>query len=253
MRIVISAIVFCFILSARAWAAHPFLVEDTIVQGSGNFLFELDADRTKKDEATTDKMTAVMAAGISASADLAVEVPYYELDPSAATGRKARGYGDVLLKLKQRTYENEVNQSFAYQFHAGMPTGDKEKGLGTNNFVFGLTLMDQQECRNNILRASVGYESFARNLQKWHFATNYAVTYGLALERKVTQSFRFLMEAAGGVQRTKAADRTAQPYTAMAGIKYYLFNSWYVDLAGRFGLNKDAEDNTLLVGATWTF
>ncbi len=255
VRVIISGCILCILMLAPTslWAAHPFLVEDTNLLGSGNFLLELDGDKTKKDEVKTTKYTTVIGAGISSSADLSVEVPYYELDPGVVMGHKGRGYGDLQLKLKQRTYENEVNQSFAYQLYTAMPTGNKEKGLGTNNVVVGLKLMDQQECRNNILHASLGYESFVRDMQKWHFVTDYAVTYGFALERKFTQSFRLLAEIAGETREYKETEHTSRPFTAMAGLKYNLFKFWYVDAAARVGLNKDAEDNTILFGTGWKF
>jgi hypothetical protein len=39
----------------------------------------------------------------------------------------------------------------------------------------------------------------------------------------------------------------------MAGFKYDLFKSWYVDLAVRAGLNKYADDYTVLAGTAWKF
>jgi hypothetical protein len=255
VRVIIAVciVTFFMITPSAAWAVHPFLVENTTIQGAGNFLFELDGDKTKKDEFKTTKLTAVMAAGISDSADVSVEVPYYELDPSVTTGRNVRGYGDVQLKLKQRTYENEVNQSFGYQLTLGMPTGNVDKGLGTNNVAVGLQLMDQQECHGNILHASVGYEAFAKDIRRYHFGTNSAITYGFAVEHKFTQSFRWLVEIAGETRKSKETDHTSKPYTAMTGFEYDLFKSWYVNLAARAGLNKDAEDNTVLVGTAWKF
>jgi hypothetical protein len=236
------------------WAVHPFLVEDTIVQGAGNFLLEFDGDKTKKDDVKTTKYTSIITAGISESADLSVEVPYLKLAPSRATNINENGYGDLQLKLKQRTYENEVNQSFAYEVYLGMPTGNDNKGLGNNNVVAGFKLMDRQECyNNNILHVSVGYESYARDLKRWHFGTDSAVNYGFAVEHKFTPSFRLLTEIAGETRTFKHVEHTSRPYTAMAGLKYDLFTFWYVDVAGRVGLNHDAEDNTILLGTTWKF
>ena len=254
MRITISIIIFCIILPSSVWAAHPFLVEDTDIQGTGNFKLELNADKTKKEEEKISKLGAVMRVGISESADLSLEVPYYTFDPSPVNGRIMRGYGDITLGLKQRTYQNEVYQSFAYELYTTVPTGNREKGLGTNKFIVGLKLIDQQICRtSNCLHASVGYEAFVSDMKNKHFGTDYALTYGLATEHLFTPSFRVFAEIAGQNLRTKETVRTANPFTAMAGIRYDLFKSWYVDLAGRAGLNKDAEDNTILFGTAWKF
>ncbi|HTG00076.1 MAG TPA: transporter [Nitrospirota bacterium] len=256
MRIAISVFIICIVLSApvSVWAAHPFLVEDTDIQGTGNFKLELNSDKTKKDEDKISKLSSVIRWGVSESADVSLDVPYYTMDPGMVPGHVTRGYGDIQLGLKQRTYQNEVHQSFAYELYTTVPTGNKEKGLGTDRFVVGLKLIDQQECRgSNCLHASVGYESFVSDMKNKHFNTDYAVTYGLAAERKFTPRLRLLMEVAGDMHRTKETGRTAKPFTAMAGLRYDLFKSWYIDLAGRVGLNKDAEDNTLLLGTAWKF
>jgi hypothetical protein len=254
VRIVITAFILCIILPASVWAAHPFLVEDTEIQGSGNYQLELNADKTRKDAEKTSTLSAVLTAGASESADVFLEVPYYIIDPSPITGRIMRGYGDVTLGMKHRIYDNEVHQSFAYELYTIMPTGNRDKGLGTDRFAVGFKLIDQQICRvNNCLRASVGYESFVHDMKKYHFGTNFAITYGLATEYKFTPSFRMLAELAGQNVRTAETARTTNPFTAMAGVRYDLFKSWSIDLAGRVGLNKDAEDNTLLFGTAWKF
>ncbi len=238
---------------ASAWAVHPFVVEDTNTQGSGNFLFELNGDYTKDTVFKTTDITGVFRAGMSKHTDLSLEVPYLMLDPSPATDQYERGYGDVQLKMKWRIYENEVGQSAGFQFYTGMPTGNVDKGLGTNNVLVGFQLMDQQECRNNVFHVSVGYESFFKDMKNFHFAEDYAVRFGLALERKITGSFRLLAELAGESRKEAEGDHTLRPFTFMAGIKYDISRSWYVDLAARAGLNKDAEDYTALAGTAWRF
>ncbi|MGE5173074.1 MAG: transporter [Betaproteobacteria bacterium] len=250
MRTVITGcIVFILMLApASAWAVHPFVVEDTNTQGKGNFLFELNGDYTKDNMFKTTNLTGVFRAGMSKNTDLSLEVPYLMLDPSPVTDQYERGYGDVLLKMKWRIYENEVNQSAGFQFYTGMPTGNVDKGLGTNNVLIGFQLMDQQECRNNVLHVSLSYESFVK-----HFAEDYAIRFGLALERKITGSFRVLAEVAGEIRKEAEGDHTARPFTFMTGVKYDISKSWYVDLAARAGLNKDAEDYTALAGIAWKF
>ncbi len=255
MRIVITGwiVLILMLAPASAWAVHPFVVEDTNTQGSGNYLFELNGDYTKDNIFKTTDFTGVFTAGMSKHTDLSLEVPYLMLDPSPVTDQYERGFSDVQLKLKWRIYENEVNQSAGFQFYTGMPTGNVDKGLGTNNVLIGFRLMDQQGCCNNVFHASVGYESFFRDMKKYHFAENYAIRFGLALERKVTESFRLLTEVAGEIRKETEGDHSSRPFTFMAGVKYDISRSWYVDLAARAGLNKDAEDYTALAGTAWRF
>ena len=232
-----------------AWAVHPFQVEDTDTQGTGNFVLELNGDHTKEDsELKKTEYSGVLRGGVSESADVSLVVPYLMLSPSQVTDQNADGYGDVQLGLKQRIYENEVHQSFGYQFYTDLPTGSSSKGLGTNNVVVGFKLIDQQGCCSTIYHVSVGYESYIKE-----FATNSAIQFGFALEHKFTESFHLLAELAGEDLKGEEVVRGTLPVTFMAGFKYNISKSWYVDLAARLGLNNDAEDYTTLVGTALRF
>jgi len=241
-----------------AWAVHPFQVEDTDTQGKGNYLFEVNDDQLKAGSSKTTTETAIITAGISEFTDIALEVPYLMLNPSPITGTDASGMGDLRLKLKYKLNENEVKQSSGFQFYTDLPTGDVDKGLGKNNVVMGVTFMDQQECHSNVLHVSAGYEVYARDVKRWHYAENYAVTFGFAAEHKFTESFRFLTELAGEIRKELLDPATGsqldqRPFTFMAGFKYDISRSWYIDLAARAGLNKYAADQAVLMGTAWRF
>jgi hypothetical protein len=205
-------------------------------------------------------MTGIITAGTGDDTDITLEVPYLMLNPSLATDRNEQGLGDVQLKLKYRLYENEVKQSLGLQIYTGIPTSDTDKGLGTDKVLMGFQVVDQQECHSNIIRVSAGMETVGWQLKGWHFAEHYAFRYGIALEHKFTESFRLLSELAGESRRSDnkpnepaAEKKYTQPATFMAGFRYDISKSWYVDLAGRAGLNKDAEDYTALAGTAWRF
>jgi hypothetical protein len=247
------------LLPVSAWAVHPFQVEDTDVQGKGNFLWELNGDYTKlknTGSSSTD-LTGVMRAGTGDNTDVIVEVPYLLLDRSPVTDRYEKGVGDVQLKLKYKTNENEVKQSSGFQIYVGFPTGDVEKGTGADNVLLGIQVMDQQGCCSNIYRVSAAYELAGGDWKSQHFAENYAFRFGISLEHKITEPFHFLTELAG--ENRKTTDKNSrtqaytQPFTFMAGFKYDISKTWYVDLAARAGLSKGAEDYTTLAGTAWRF
>jgi hypothetical protein len=239
------------------WAIHPFQVEETTTRGKGNFLFELNDDYSKDDSNRSTELTGILTGGLSENIDLAVDVPYLKLDPRPGTNALSSGMGDAQIRFKQRLFENEVKQSMAYEFYVTLPTGDLDKGLGTNDIYWGVKLMDQQVCHGNILHASLAYEVSGRDMKNWHFADNYAFLFGLAAEHKITEKFWLLTELAG--ESRKTIDRetgtgvASSPFTFMAGFKYDIFRSWYVDLAGRAGLNKYADDYSVLAGTAWRF
>jgi hypothetical protein len=253
-------ILFLFLLiPASGWAAHPFQVEDTDVQGKGNFLFELNGDDTKPKNTsnTVTDLRGVFHAGTGDDTDVTLEVPYLLLDRSPVTDRFEKGVGDVLLKIKYRTNENEVHQSSGFQIYAGFPTGRVDKGMGTDNTLFGIQVMDQQGCCDTIYRVSFAYELVGENVKTQHWAENYAFRFGISLEHKITESFHFQSELFGEDRKTRDAraktQSYTQPYTFMAGFEYDISKSWYVDLAARAGLSKDAEDYTTLAGTAWRF
>ena len=241
------------LVPASAWAVHPFQVEDTDVQGPGNVLLELNGDHTKDSDAKSTTYTGVLHVGVSQSADLALAVPYLDLNPSPATGQNASGLGDIELNLKQRIYENEVNQSIGYQVFVNLPTGSADKGLGTDNVVVGFKLMDQQGCCSTIYHVSLGYQSYAKDLENGRLTEDSVLQLGFAVEHKLRESFWLLSELVGEYRRGQEVVTGEHPITFMAGFRYDIRKSWYADLALRVGLNSDAEDYTALVGTAWRF
>jgi len=264
MRHVLAGCVLGILILAPlpVWAAHPFTVEETDTQGKGNFRFELNGEYTKYRDGSykvTD-FSGIFTVGTNDDTDLTLEVPYLILNPSQATGQNEQGFGDPLLKVKYRLYENEVKQSMGLQIYTSLPIGDTDTGLGTSKLLMGIQVIDQQECRSNIIRVSIGLETLGWSLRGWNFAEHYALRYGIALEHKFTESFRLLSELAGESRRSfnkpyepVPEEKYTQPATFMAGFRYDLSKSWYVDLAGRAGLNKDAEDYSALAGTAWKF
>ena len=117
--------------------------------------------------------------------------------------------------------------------------------------MWGVKLVDTQECHNNAFHLNVGYDVFGRDVKKWHYATNYTVLFGLAAEHKFTESFRILTEVSGDIHEQFGV--TSRPFSFLAGAIYDISKSWYVDLGMGAGLNKYAEDSSVLAGTAWRF
>jgi hypothetical protein len=249
------------LVPATVWAAHPLEVEDTATEGKGNFLLEVTGDYTRANNMKSKTLTSILTVGAGESVDLSLEAPYRELDPSPVTGEYASGAGNVRINMKQQLFENEVHQSMAYKIYMDIPTGDAErdidKNLGTNNVLWGVMLVDSQGCCSNIYRVHLGYEMLGRDLKKRHFAADYAIKFGFAVEHILTDSFHVLAEISG--DNTKETNRAAdlssysQPLTFLAGVIYNISKSWQVDVGARVGLNKYAEDHGVLAATAWKF
>ncbi len=251
---VIRACILCvaMLMPTLVWATHPFTVKDTYTEGKGNYLFELTGDYAKDDSYKTTTNTAYITAGAARHTDLSLEIPFVLLDPSAVTGAYERGIGDLRFNVKHQIFENEVRQSMAYEFFATLPTGDVEKGLGTNNIFWGFRLMDTQECHNNAFHLNVSYEMSGRDLKQFDFANRYNIKFGLSVEHKFTNSFRLVSEITGENQGDGEGG-TSRPYRFVLGTIYDISKTWYVDFGARAGLNKDAEDYSLSAGTAWRF
>lgn len=245
------------LVPGTVWAAHPLGVEDTATEGKGNYLLEVTGDYARDKSMKSTTMTGIFTVGAGESIDFSVEAPYRKLDPSPVTGEFASGTGDVRIKMKQQLFENEVKQSMAYQIYMDLPTGDADKGLGTNNVLWGVTLIDSQGCCSNAYHVHLGYEVLGRDVKKRHFAENYAINFGLAAEHKLSESVRVMAELSGENRKetSRAADVSSysQPLKFLAGVIYDISKTWYVDLGARVGLNKYAEDHRVLAATAWKF
>jgi hypothetical protein len=234
------------LLPATVWAGHPLEVEDTYTEGKGNYLLELTDDYVKDNSFRSTKLNSIITAGAGEHTDFSLEVPYLTLNPSPVTDTYASGMGDIRLKVKHQIFENEVKQSMGYLLYTDLPTGDSDKGLGTNNVIWGFKIMEQQGCCSNIYHLNVGYEVNGRDLKSIKTGNDYTINYGLAIEHKLTESFRFLSELAGENRREEGV--YSRPFTFLAGFIYDVSRSWYVDLGARAGLNKYAEDYSVRAG-----
>jgi len=253
MRIIIRCCVVCALLlmPAAAWAGAPLEVENTYTEGKGNFLLELNEDYVKDNSFKTNQLNSIITAGLGEHTDFSLAVPYLDLHPSPVTDTSARGIGDISVKIKHQIFENEVKQSMGYLIYTDIPTGNPDKGLGTDNVVWGFKIMEQQGCCSNIYHLNVGYEVLGGDLKRLHTGDDYTINYGIAIEHKLTESFRLLSELAG--ENIREEGTYSRPFTFLAGFIYDISRSWYVDLGMRAGLNKYAEDYTVRAGTAWRF
>lgn len=259
MKLAIRLFVLCSLLlfPAGAWATHPLTVEDTGTEGKGNYLFEVTGDYLKDGSIKETRLSSIITGGLGAHTDMGLEIPYLILNPSSATERNEKGFGDARLKVKHRIFENEVKQSMAYKVYIDLPNGSRSKGLGNGGSNWGFVLMDSQVCRETTLHLNVGYDVLGSDLKSVHLYSSYTVFAGFAVERKFAESYRFLSEIKAASRRDKSAEtgkyEYSRPVTLAAGVVHDITKSWYVDLGVRAGLNKYAADVAVLLGTAWRF
>ncbi len=259
MRAILTGFILCVAigLPTAAWSAKPLGVENTDTAGHGNIVLELTDELIKDGDIRITRPTLAVTIGAGAKTDFTLELPYLRMNPSRTTGEFASGPGDARITMKRRLFKNEVNQSMAFKLYMDVPTGDSDKGLGTNKVLWGFALIDTQECRGNCLHMNLGYESVGSDIKQSHFAQDYAITFGIAGEYKLSESFRGMSQFAGESRKKTDIDADTstytRPLTLMTGFIWDISKSFYADFGVRAGLNKYAEDYAALAGMAWKF
>jgi hypothetical protein len=125
-------------LPAAGWASHPLITEDTGVLGSGVWQLELHGEQARDSEnGVTSRAldaSAVLSYGVSAQADLQVELPYLREEAGTQT---VKGRGDATVSLKWRFFERE-GLSLVLKPDLLLPTGRDELGLGAGRSRWAL-------------------------------------------------------------------------------------------------------------------
>jgi hypothetical protein len=121
--------------SRHVYSAHPLLTEDTGTQGKGGWQLEVNGERQKDPQPSSEDTPVIRALqsgttlsyGVTDTIDFKVDVPYV----------RHEGILDVAVGFKWRFYEKD-QLSFGTVFGVFLPTGDETKGLGTGKTNAGI-------------------------------------------------------------------------------------------------------------------
>jgi hypothetical protein len=252
--------------SSLAWAAHPFVTDDTGTQGRGNWQLELQYEYGRNDatvdagagpvrqESKAGLFTSVLTYGLLENLDVALGLNRlnYRVTESGVTD-DASGMADSTIEIKWRFYEADAF-SLALKPGVLLPTGDEGKGLGTGSTSWGVALLATYEADPWTFLGNVAYSKVRFKLPQdaadshsdlWRVSGG--VSYALAAE------VRLVGEA--GLRRNESKndaflpDRTGQ--FVMAGIIYSPTKKMDFDAGFRKNLNDAEFDKVFLVGATF--
>lgn len=253
--------------SSPAWAAHPFVTDDTGTQGKGNWQLELQGDLLRS-ERTVDtgsgpveqkrKLNAfipVLSYGILDSLDIQFGLSHVRLrtTENGVVTEDESGMSDSTLEVKWRFLEAGAF-SLAVKPGLLLPTGDEAKGLGTGSTSWGVALLATYDAEPWTFLGNVAY-SKARFKLPQDAADNqidlWRVSGGLSYA--VAGDVRLVGEA--GLRRNESRN---DPYTpdktsqfAMIGIIYSPSKNMDFDAGFRKNLNDAEFDKAFLVGATF--
>jgi hypothetical protein len=251
MKKVLFALIFTFMLSGTAFAAHPLITDDAGTQGKGKFQLELGGEHSRSNEdgvkGNTTQITPVLTYGIVDNIDVVLGIPYQSYRMKDADDRfSGDGFSDASLDLKWRFFEKD-GWGFALKPGITLPTGDADKGLGTGRVTYHFFFITTKEIKPWAFHANLGYMRNENSAQErknlWHAS--------LAAEVEVVKDLRAVANI--GIQRNPDMDDTQHPAFILGGLIYSISEHLDIDVGIKGGLNRAEDDITYLAGLTFKF
>lgn len=233
---------------SEAFAARPLVTEDAAVAGKGVTQLELGVDYTKtgnKVEGTTVLLSPIN--GITEDTEFSLKVPYIIAKPYDPS--KVDGWGDTSFIMKHLLVAADENTpAFLIKMALKIPTGDKDKGLGTGETNLGFLGVLTKEFNRAALHLNIGY-TFVGNQNKGR--DNNEVNYGIAGEYGAGKKVRVVGEVYGLYHPDyKAAEIERR---ALLGLTYWIDDTFTFDLAAKRGLEGTGDEYGFIGGLTITF
>ena len=253
--------------SSLAWAAHPFLTDDTGTQGAGNWQLELQAERNQLDR-TVDTgagpveqirritvFTPVLTYGLLENLDVALGLNrvWQRVTENSVVTNDTDGMADSTLELKWRFYEAD-GLSLALKPGLLLPTGNENRGLGTGEPSWGVNFIATYDAKPWSFSGNVAYSHVRYKLPldaSDNRADLWRVSGGLAYP--VRDDLRLVGEV--GVRTNVSRHDPHLPGSngqfAMLGAIYSPTGKIDLDIGFRKRLNDAELDWTILIGATF--
>jgi len=258
---------FLLLHSGLAWAAHPFITDDTGTQGRRNWQLELQYEYARNDATAgtgagsvtqvskEGTFTPVLTYGLVESVDIALGLNQLNqrVTENGVVTEDSDGMGDSTLELKWRFYESG-GFSLAVKPGLLLATGDENKGLGNGETSWGVNFIATYEAKPWAFSGNIAY-GHARFKLPQDEASNRSDLWRVsgAFTYAARENLRLGGEA--GVRSNPAKDDPFSPGAtgrfAMAGLIYSPTDRIDLDIGYRIGLNDAEPDWTFLLGATF--
>lgn len=156
--------------SSFAWAAPPYITDDTGTQGTGNWQLELIGEHVRHDRSTTvggaaveqrrevTSFSPVLTFGVAETVDIALGLSRLRqrVTENGVEVESVSGAGDAALELKWRFYESN-GLSLALKPGVILPTGDENRGLGTGKLSFAINAILTYEAKPWVWLANIAH------------------------------------------------------------------------------------------------
>jgi hypothetical protein len=249
-----------WVAAGSAFAAHPLITEDTDTQGAGKSQIEISSQwsfNKESDDASGTNVTTrtregevkfQYAYGVTERADLILGVPcqWKKTETDDVTSSDVSGGADLSLEVKWRFYEKD-SLSLALKPGLTLPSGDRDKGLGTGRVTGTLFFITTKDWEAWTAHVNLGYKRFENKLDQrediWHAS--------VAAEWKVMKVLRIVANI--GSERNSDPASQTNPAFALGGFIYSVSKNIDLDAGFKRGLNRTEKDDTFLCGLTFRF
>ncbi len=237
-----------FALCTDVHAARPLVTEDAVVAGKGITQLEMGIDYTKAGN-RGEGMTLLLSPihGVAEDTEFSLKVPYIIAKPYDPS--KVDGWGDTSFIMKHLLVaEDEKTPAFLIRMALKLPTGDKDKGLGTGDTNVGFLGALTKDFNPATIHLNIGY-TFVGDQNTGRY--NNEVNYGIAGEYGIGKKFRVVGEIYGLYHPDyKAAEIERR---ILLGLTYRIDDTFTIDLAAKRGLEGTGDEYGFIGGLTITF
>ena len=245
---------FIFLISASsAFAFRPFATEDTDVSEKGEFGIEIGNEYNSDNVNDENVTTLALVYGLTSWLEMEMDFALIYIDPKAESSQFGLGDSVLLGKIKllgenglfYDGTESKYIPELIVQPSLLIPTGDEDKGLGSEDFEFGVLVGLQKNISPASVKANIGY-----------FATNDPITdqtfddrffYGFEIDFNILNEFIIGTEITGEFETTN----NLNPVFSLTGIVYKLNDKLSLDAGFQIGINDTDSSKTIIFGLTW--
>jgi hypothetical protein len=232
---------------AFAWASHPLITEDTGVLGAGVWQLEVHGEHARDHEAGITTRTldasAVLSYGVTARADLQLELPYQREEAGSQT---VKGRGDTALSLKWRFFEGD-GLSLVLKPDLYLPTGRDELGLGAGRTRWALNAVAGYVFGQVELLAHAGYLDNRNTLGERESLRHASI----AALYSATDKLKLALDLGRDTNPDPATRASLREM--VLGLMYALSEDIDLGLGAKWGLSDAADDRALLAGIKLRF
>lgn len=225
--------------AAEAWGGRPLDTEDTGTVEPGKAELELSGDYARNPTDNSWFAKGVLSVGVLPGLETRIESTVLLLEPEG--GRARAGVGDSLFGVKYRLVdETDAVPALLGALTVRLPTGDPERGLGTEDADVGLLAVASKAFGPVTLTGNVGYTFVTRerDLDFWTLAAS--------IEGRMSRAWTLVGEAVSAV----GAHSAVRTVVLRVGSIYAITDRVKLDGAVGFGVTRESPDVVITVGVT---